>query len=188
MLKHINAAELKQMTDTEGLILQGCGGDPQEWIDGINELLTEENILLDDSTFTDIAVFEHEGLTNMLFNMDGVKLNVGKLAIWRLQSHSQFGGTWLSDYVQNRLGGFASISESVKPDCPLVGTDGNIFSLMGIASRTLKRNDMGDKAKEMCSKITASGSYDEALCIIGEYVNITSVDEPEGQNFGGMEL
>jgi hypothetical protein len=29
---------------------------------------------------------------------------MGKLAIWRLQSHSAFGGTWLSDYLPNRLG------------------------------------------------------------------------------------
>ena len=26
-----------------------------------------------------------------------------------------------------------------KPDCPLVGQDGNIYSLVGIASKTLKR-------------------------------------------------
>lgn len=31
---------------------------------------------------------------------------MGRLAIWRLRSHEQFGGTWLSDYISNRLGGF----------------------------------------------------------------------------------
>ena len=66
-----------------------------------------------------------------------------------------------------------------KPDCPLIGQDGNIFNLMGIASRTLRRNGMAEEAKEMTDRIYQSGSYDEALCIIGEYVNITSVDEPE---------
>jgi len=30
----------------------------------------------------------------------------------------------------------------------------------------------------MSEKVFGSGSYDEALGIIGEYVNITSVDEP----------
>ena len=29
---------------------------------------------------------------------------------------------------------------SKKPDCPLIGADGNIFNLIGIASRTLRRN------------------------------------------------
>ncbi len=66
-----------------------------------------------------------------------------------------------------------------KPKCPLIGQDGNIFNLMGIASRTLRDNGLGDQAKEMSSRIMASGSYDEALCIIGEYVEITSVDEED---------
>ncbi len=47
---------------------------------------------------------------------------------------------------------------------------------------------MAEQAKEMQDKVFASGSYDEALCILGDYVNITSVDEMEdtGQQFGGM--
>ncbi len=65
-----------------------------------------------------------------------------------------------------------------KPDCPLIGTDGNIFHLVGIAAKTLKRNGMSTEASEMSEKVFNSGSYEEALGIIGEYVNITSVDEP----------
>ena len=64
-----------------------------------------------------------------------------------------------------------------KPNCPLIGQNGNIFNLVGIASRTLKRNDMKTEAKEMSDRVFSCGSYDEALCIIGEYVNITSVDD-----------
>lgn len=61
-----------------------------------------------------------------------------------------------------------------KPKCDLIGKDGNIFNLMGIASRTLKRNKMQEESKEMIERITSSAkSYDEALCIIGEYVEIT---------------
>lgn len=41
---------------------------------------------------------------------------------------------------------------SKKPKCPLIGQDGNIFNLMGIASKTLKRNGMYDEAKEMCKE------------------------------------
>ena len=48
---------------------------------------------------------------------------------------------------------------------------------MGIAARTLRQNGMPQEAVEMRERIRASGSYDEALCIIGEYVNITSDDE-----------
>ena len=38
---------------------------------------------------------------------------------------------------------------------------------------------MAEQAKEMTDRVFASGSYHEALNIIGEYVNITSVDDPE---------
>ena len=50
---------------------------------------------------------------------------------------------------------------------------------MGIASRTLRDHGMPEQAKEMSERIRASGSYDEALNIIGEYVNITSAEESD---------
>ena len=67
----------------------------------------------------------------------------------------------------------------MKPDCPLIGQNGNIFVLMGVASQTFRENGLGDEAKEMCERIQNSDSYYEALGIIGEYVNITSMDEQE---------
>jgi hypothetical protein len=182
-MKQITTDELRRMSGSEGLILQGCGGDLDEWVTGLNEILTQEGILLDGDTFKDVSFFEHGGITNLLFNMDDVKLHVGKLAMWRLQSHSTFGGTWLSDYVPNRLGGFeVGQPENQKPDCPLIGQDGNIFNLMGIASRTLKDNGLKAEAAEMRNRITSSGSYDKALAIIGEYVNITAVEGYESQD------
>jgi hypothetical protein len=182
-MKKITTNDLRGMTGSEGLILQGCGGDPQEWLDGINEMLTEEGILLDGDTFKEVSSFEHGGRTNLLFHMDDTKLDIGKLAMWRLQSHGTFGGTWLSDYVPNKLGGFIESpqQEKQKPDAPLIGADGNIFNLMGIAGRALKENGMKEQYAEMRDRITSSGSYDEALGIIGEYVNITAVDGYESQ-------
>jgi hypothetical protein len=107
MIKHITTDELKQMTGTEGLVLQGCGGDPQEWLDGINDTFTAEGILKSGAKFRDISVFGHNGLTNILFDFDGMTrdtLDVGKLAMWRIATHGTFGGTWLSDYLPNKLG------------------------------------------------------------------------------------
>ena len=49
-IKTVTIDELCQMNDQEGLILQGCGGDLQEWVDGINELLTQGGILQAGST------------------------------------------------------------------------------------------------------------------------------------------
>ena len=102
----ITINELLQMKHKEGMILQGCGGDIQEWVIGINEFLTQEDILLEGTKFENVRSFFHEGSTNLLFPFEDVKLDFGKLAIWRLRSHGTFGGTWLSDYVANKLGGF----------------------------------------------------------------------------------
>ena len=184
----VSPADLRKMNDKEGLILQGCGGDLQEWADGINSALIDADIMK--SPFDRLYVFEDEGLTNIMFPFEDVELDIGKLAMWRLQTHEQFYGTWLSDYVPNKLGGFEEqpAQEQKKPDCPLIGTDSNIFSLMGIASKTLKRNGMAEQAKEMCDRITSSGGYNEALCIIGEYVNITSVDDEEMEESEDEEM
>ena len=38
-------------------------------------------------------------------------------------------------------------------------------------------------AAEMRERITQSGSYEEALGILGEYVNITSTTEEQGSGF-----
>ena len=56
-IKSIEAEELREMTGKEGLILQGCCGPLQEWLDGINDMLTEAGILQNGSRFTDIYVF-----------------------------------------------------------------------------------------------------------------------------------
>ena len=43
---------------------------------------------------------------------------------------------------------------------------------------------MKEQAEEMKERVCSSHSYEEALCIIGEYVNITSRD---GQELVDME-
>ncbi len=183
-IKHVSAEEIKRMTDIEGLILQGCGGDPAEWGTGINDLLTKEGILLDGDGFKDIYVFEHDGRTNILFSMEDVKLNIGKLAMWRLQSRGTFGGYWLSDYLPNRLGIDADAAQAVsgKPEMQLEGMDGNIFGIIGNASRLLKRNGLHAQAKEMFERATAAKSYERALMIVSEYVQTELSDPQQIQN------
>ena len=190
-IRQISTEDLRRMEDREGLILQGCGGDLQEWVDGINGMLTQAGILKNGSRFENASVFQTGDVTNLLYDFEGVELDIGRLAMWRLQTHGQFGGTWLSDYVPNRLGGFLREHRQEKPDCPLIGADGNIFNLMGMAANTLRNHGQLEQAKEMQERITGGGchSYDEALNIIGEYVNITGQDAPEpemGMKMGGM--
>lgn len=58
-----------------------------------------------------------------------------------------------------------------KPRCKLIGENGNIFNLMGIASRVLKRAGLKQEAAEMIDRIQNCGSYHEALGVILEYVD-----------------
>ena len=180
-IKTIAVDDLRDMEDKEGLILQGCGGKLEEWLDGINDMLTEDGILLEGTRFESTLTFEHDGCTNLLFPFEGVKLDVGKLAMWRLKTHEQFGGTWLSDYVPNRLGGFRTEQalQEEKPKMNLIGEDGNIFAIMGRASRLLKEAGQKAEAEEMINRVTSSGSYDEALGIISEYVETELSSVPD---------
>ena len=62
-----------------------------------------------------------------------------------------------------------------------IGADGNIFNIMGIASKTLKENGMPEAAKEMRSRVMESGSYENALAIITEYVEpVDAADYHQG--------
>lgn len=176
-IKEIDIQELRKMSGKEGLILQGCGGELTEWVDGINNQLKNAEILLEGSQFENCYTFKNGESTCLLFPFEDQKMNVGKLSIWRLVMQPQMGSMWLSDFVDIYLDGFIKPEQSVKPDCPLIGADGNVFNLIAIARKTLQQHDMLEESREMTERIQQSYSYDEALSIIGEYVNITSVDD-----------
>lgn len=57
-----------------------------------------------------------------------------------------------------------------KPKMQLIGQDGNIFAIMGRASRLLKNSGQGDKTKEMRDRVMSCDSYQKALSIVSEYV------------------
>ncbi len=59
------------------------------------------------------------------------------------------------------------------PKCKLVGTDGNVFAIIGKVSDTLKRAKLNDKAEEFIKKAFQSASYDEVLSLCLEYVDVT---------------
>lgn len=132
-IKKIDKNELRGYEGKEGLILQGAAGIHRSGLTESMTIFTKEGILLDGTKFGDdnCAVFENNGLTCLLYEFnDDTKVDIGKLAMWRIGTHSDLGGTWLSDYVENKLGGF-SLTGTKKPDCPLIGQNGNIFNLMG---------------------------------------------------------
>jgi hypothetical protein len=59
-----------------------------------------------------------------------------------------------------------------KPQAKLIGEDGNIFNLMAIASRVLKKAKKLEEDKKMQKEIWECQSYEEALMKISEYVEI----------------
>lgn len=59
-----------------------------------------------------------------------------------------------------------------KPLVKLTEEDGNIFSIMGTCTKALKRIGQYEKAKELTNKIFSSSSYEEALQICMEYVEV----------------
>ena len=59
-----------------------------------------------------------------------------------------------------------------KPRCKLIGEDGNVFALAGKISHALKQIGQLEQAKEFQTKLFKCHSYDEALALMGEYVEI----------------
>ena len=58
-------------------------------------------------------------------------------------------------------------------------TYGNMYKIIGLASKTLKENNMYNESREMIERATLSYDYDDALNIIEEYVEM--VDELESE-------
>ena len=61
---------------------------------------------------------------------------------------------------------------SDKPRVKLIGEDGNIFNLVSIASKALKRNHQHDNASKMQREVFNSNSYDEALQVLMKYCEV----------------
>ena len=62
--------------------------------------------------------------------------------------------------------------QTIKPKCKLVGTDGNVFALAGQVTKALKKNSQFDLAKEFSEKLFQCESYDKALQLMMEYVEV----------------
>lgn len=62
--------------------------------------------------------------------------------------------------------------EIEKPSCKLVGTDGNVFSIIGLVSKTLQRAKQPERAAEFQKKAMSAGSYDAVLAMVHDYVEV----------------
>lgn len=59
-----------------------------------------------------------------------------------------------------------------KPEARLIGRDSNIFNLVALASRALKKAGQPEHARTMHERVMQAESYGAALAIIAEYVEI----------------
>jgi len=59
-----------------------------------------------------------------------------------------------------------------KPICKLVGVDSNVFNIIGVVVKSLKKVGLVEEAKEFTKKAFNSGSYDEVLRLVEDYVEI----------------
>ena len=100
--------------------------------------------------------------------MCAISLHVVSWAIGVLSKELERGIAWLAILVKRRN----EMSEELKPKCKLIGTDGNVFALAGQVSKVLKAAGQKEKANEFQHKLMRCASYDDALILMGEYVEI----------------
>lgn len=103
IMKDISCSEVLELRnkDYEHLVLQGCGGDLNEWVDGITKLLKRNSIVPKSFKFNEVYLFENNDLSNMAFPLDSKDIDIAKLAVFRLKIRETFGAMWLSDYIDN---------------------------------------------------------------------------------------
>ena len=87
----------------DGIVLMGCGGDPNEWAGGVADLLHKEEIV----TSADPTEVWNEaflltttgGRTDIALTFNpNMKFNYNKMALWRLRMGDC---SWIMDYVVN---------------------------------------------------------------------------------------
>ena len=59
-----------------------------------------------------------------------------------------------------------------KPECTLVGEDGNVFNVIGRVRRALQDAGHDDEAREFVERAFRCGSYDEVLQLVLTYVEV----------------
>ena len=159
--------------EQEGIVFLGCSGTIEEWGIQVTTDLIENKIASEIDICTEVFIMKSTGGRRdvvLIFNPS--KVNISKMAMWRLK----FGGecSWLSDFVVNYANHYPPIipTETPKPVAKLTGIDGNIFNLIGVASRAMKGAGIKEEAKQMQNEILKCGSYDEALQLIMKYVEV----------------
>lgn len=103
-IKKISLDEVKNLSENkEFLVLQGTGGDLNDWVHGFEDIFVENNIVPKDFKFEEAYSFKNEKINNLMLSLNSKDIDIAKLAILRLQLRQIYGAMWLSDYVDNYL-------------------------------------------------------------------------------------
>ena len=62
--------------------------------------------------------------------------------------------------------------EKSKPSVQLSGADGNIFNLMGLCARALRKAGQEEEAKQLSKEVMTADSYDSALQVLMKYCDV----------------
>lgn len=73
-------------------------------------------------------------------------------------------------YKKRKGGEYMSNTKQKGIEVQLTGENGNIFNLVGIVTRALKKEGHRDLAEEIQEKLWDCESYNEALNLLGNYV------------------
>ena len=60
----------------------------------------------------------------------------------------------------------------MKPTCKLVGTNGNVFAIIGRVSACLIKAQQTEQSMKFQEEAVACGSYDEVLRLVMTYVEV----------------
>lgn len=73
-------------------------------------------------------------------------------------------------------------TEIKKPDCELVGQDGNAFAIMARVKQALRRAGVPTSVQAEYTKRATSGDYSNLLAVSMEYVNETGMSKAEEED------
>ena len=65
----------------------------------------------------------------------------------------------------------------MKPECKLIGENGNVFNLISIVRRTLKEHDLEEELSRFDTDLKkiqeTGGTYDDVLVLFMKFVDVT---------------
>lgn len=76
------------------------------------------------------------------------------------------------DFMNTKQDDESEKTKMEKPECKLIGEDGNVFCIIGRVRYALKDAGMNERAEEFTEKAFECQSYSEVLILLHNYVEV----------------